>query len=453
MVYVCFDRADEDDELWEREAFVLNNMSKHETDSSPQESQPSHHQAMQTAHSVRKWVVVLAVFVVASWIVIGAAIMQQRTSSMANGLGYAATKPMSGQEGPWGELDYAPIVISAPREYVSEEAADYSGPVVWHFSNVGPAELATILKGIGFDASLTSDLLSMSQANVSTPGMSLYPSKKFVLGLSPEDRAKLYLALADYRQNFDIRNQFLFRGDSPAEWFAGSDVTAETRKLVEPLIYRKGSFMYFADMRSIMADIPSRDQKLELLRTLRREVTFLLHVNISEKSNLESLVNYWGRGGRVQDVRPILESLVRQGPQQQINVTHLLPALARRRLYTYPARSVADMKTRRDCHWTSLNFFNETPDDKFADMATCLSELRDSFYRIHGNLQLGDIAVVIDSNEVVVHSATYIADDVFFHRCGSDSSAPWTLARGDDLIDYYPRRGKLMVSYYRRKDM
>ena len=360
--------------------------------------------------------------------------------------------PVAGA-GPWGQLEYLPIVISPPLEYVAENDVDFSGEVVWHFPNVGSAGLSALLREIGFAAPLVAELESMAKANVSLPGMSLYPSKEFVLGLSAEARAKLYLALCDYKQNSDHRNQFLFRGDSLEQWFAGSTISPETRKLIGPLIYRRGNFMYFADMRTIVSSLPSRDGRLNLLRALRRDATFLVHVKISAKSDLEALVRYWGRGGRVQDVRPILESLVQRGNDQSISITHLLPPMPRRKLYTYPAQSITDNAISRSCHWTSLNFFNEVPDDKFSKIAEVTRSLQEDYYRIHGNLQLGDIAVVLDARNAAIHSATYIADDIFFHRCGADSSAPWALTRGEDLCDYYPRHGKTGIRYYRRKNL
>ena len=360
---------------------------------------------------------------------------------------------MTATDGPWGSLKYTPIVISPPLEYVTENDVDYSEKMVWHFPNLGSTRLSALFKKSGLAAPLVAELESMTKANISLPGISIYPSKEFVRGLGAEARAKLYLALCDYKQNVDYHNQFLFCGNSPDQWFAGSKVSPETRKLVEPFIYRHGNFMYFADMRSIEGAFPSRDQRLELLKTLRRDATFLVHVKISEKSDIETLVRYWGCGGRTQEVRPILESLMRLGGDQSINVTHLLPPMARRRLYTYPARLAASGAINRDCHWTALNFFNDVPDDRFAANNALTSELEKNFYRIHGNLQLGDIAVVVDTKMVPIHSAAYIADDIFFHRCGPDSSSPWALTKGEYLVDFYPRHSKVHVLYYRRKSM
>jgi len=146
---------------------------------------------------------------------------------------------------------------------------------------------------------------------------------------------------------------------------------------------------------------------------------------------------------------------VQRGGEQSINIIHLLPPLARRRLYTFPARSISNggAPTVRDCHWTSLNFFKDVPDDKFAKPGAMLSELKENFYRIHANFQLGDVAVVIDAKGRPVHSATYIADDIFFHRCGPDSSFSWALTKGEDIPDFYPKLSKLSILYYRRKNM
>jgi len=430
-------------------------MSKTEANPRPEDFPVLRTEAVQTARSIRKWVFVLAVFVAASWILIGILIFQNRApaASNVNSNTFTATRPTVSGTGPWGELQYIPIVISPPLEYVAESDVDFSGEVVWHFPNAGSKGLSVLLKKIGLPAPLVAELEAMAKANVSLPGMSLYPSKEFVRDLSPENRAKLYVALCDYRDNIEQRNQFMFRGNSPDQWFAGSAVSPETRKLVLPFIYRNGNFMYFADMQSVVGSISSREQQLVLLKTLRRDATFLVHLKISEKSDIETLVNYWGRGGRAQDVRPIIESLMQRGEDQSINITHLLPPLARRRIYTYPARSVVDPGIQHDCHWTSLNFFNESPDETFSKANILFGELKKNFYRVHGNFQLGDLVLLVDKKGEAIHSATYIADDILFHRCGSDSSAPWVLARGEDVTGYYPRSGKVMILYYRRKNM
>jgi len=400
--------------------------------------------------AMRKWLILLTVLLAGCWAVLGVLLFQngRAGTAHANPQAAAAVAP----SGPWGRLECTPLVLSPPLEYLAENSVDYSGEPAWHFPNVYSAGLSALFKEIGLSESLGARLLPLARPARSFGGLTIHPPRQLVLGLSPEDRRALYVALCEYPQNADQRNQFAFRADSADQWFAGSSVSPGTRKLVEPLIYRQGGFVYFADMRSINDSIPSGAERSGLFKALRREATFLVHLRVSGDSDVDALVNYWGRGGRALDVRPIIESLARSPAGGAINITHLLPPFARSRLYTYPARSTGEMKHRRDCHWTSLNFFSQVPDDRFCEHEEVMRTLRTDYYVIHGNLRLGDIAVVGNAKVGAIHSAVYIADDILFHRCGADSSAPWVLTRLENLKGFYPRKN-MAIRYYRRKNL
>ena len=403
-----------------------------------------------TSRSFKRGVAAIAIIVVASLIPC-VAILQNGTSNFAGVNADAAPAPVSQ---PWGRLEYTPIVIAPPLEFIPDPPREYySKDAVWHFPELNPAGLSVLFQTTGLSAPFRKKLISMAAPNKAIGGMSIHPPRQFVLDICPKDRSALYLALYDNRRNVDQSTQFRFRGSSPDEWFAGSAVSPAIRKLIEPLIYRRGEFMYFADLR-IIGYVASRTERSNLLKTLKRDATFLAHLKISPDSDLEALVKYWGRGGRAHEVRPILEALMQRGGEQTINITHLLPALARRTLYTYPKRSDSDIATRnRDCHWTAVNFFNEAPDDTFCDSTKVTTAVETDYYRISGNLRLGDIVVLINSQREVVHSAVYIADDVFFHRCGPKSSAPWALTRRKHLGAYYPSHQKFKIRYYRHSSL
>ena len=423
------------------------NSTKHKT-TQPEAPAPQNN-ASTTSRAFKRWAAAIAIILVASLIPC-VVILRNGISSSARGA--PDDGPVSAPE-LWGRLEYTPIVIAPPLEFVQELPIDYSEAKAWHFPETGPVELSALLRALDLSVPLRDKLISMAEPNESIGGMSIYPPRQLVLNMCPEDRSVLYIALRDYRQNIEQQAPFRFRGSSPDEWFAGSAVSPATRKLVEPLIYRHGEFMYFGDLRTI-GHPGSRTERSNLLKTLMRDSTFLAHLKISPDSDLEALVKYWGRGGRAHEVRPILEALVQQGSEQTINIMHLLPALARRKLYTYPGRSDSGIVVRvRDCHWTSMNFFNEVPDDSFCDGKNVVAATKNNYYRIGGNLRLGDILVLLDSRKMAVHSAVYIADDVFFHRCGPQSSAPWALTRRKHLQDYYPSHHKYEVRYYRHNSL
>ena len=208
----------------------------------------------------------------------------------------------------------------------------------------------------------------MAQDNPSENGLTIRPTPEIVAGMKPEIRAALYGVLARFPENPDQASAFRFEGSSPDEWFAGSSLSPSTRQLVDPLIYRRGNLMYFADNRVVEQKLASPDELWLLLKALSRCRTLLVDVEISQESDVESLVNYWGRGGRTKDVRPILESLSSAPSPETISISRLLPALPQHLLYTYPDAEDRDSPLRRNCHWTSFNFFNAEPDDRFADL-------------------------------------------------------------------------------------
>ena len=330
---------------------------------------------------------------------------------------------------------------------------DLSGPVIWRFPNTGLVEFSSLLDRLSLPGPLAGQLMSLAQIDASSRGMVVRPSRELVMRLTRQSRGELYAALCGYMANEDQQKQFVFRGVSTDQWFDRASISPKTRELVEPLIYHRDGFMYFADLRSIAGSVTPRSELPELVKTLARDATVIVHLKLNADSDIESLVRYWGVGGRAGEIRPILESLITNDGERRLNIVHLLPPLARRKLYTYSDRLDSKTRPRRDCNWTVANFFNETPDDKFCDPRQVAQMLRNDCTEIRGDLQLGDIAVVLNANNMSIHSAVHIADDIFFHKCGPGASAPWTLARKEDLVNYYPRIGKVSLRYYRRKDL
>jgi hypothetical protein len=173
----------------------------------------------------------------------------------------------------------------------------------------------------------------------------------------------------------------------------------------------------------------------------------LVKLHVSRSDQLDQLVAYWGRGGRERDVRPILESLSHFRRDQVLDIVHLLPPLARRRLYTY------GRDNERNCYWTALNYFNETPDDRLLDLNFVAYALSNQWHIVTGPPRFGDVAVFHDEGEVARHGAVFLADDLMFTKNGIGTSRPWVLMRLPHLRDIYWREPPLQVRYYRRNDL
>jgi len=352
---------------------------------------------------------------------------------------------------PWGEIEYVPITLAPPIEYVPEYEPFASREVVWWFPDTGRSQLLIFLNSLGLSDPLRETLISLAERDEANHGFKIRPSQELVLGMSREDRAKLYVALNQFVQNRDQIKAFRFRGESLDEWLDGATLAPETRSLIEPLIYRHGGYLFFADLRSIETRLSSAEQRLLLVKALSRERTFLANLRITRNTDLDALKRYWSPPSPVRDIRPTLESQIGPDAEVSISIAYLLPPFARRRLYTYPAPSDSSTAVRRDCHWTAFNFFSETPDDRFCDAGLVVQTVTEDYYRVYGDLQFGDLVMFFTEPTQCIHSAVYLADDMVFTKNGSLSTRPWMLMKIEDLKGYYPTLNPIEIRFYRHK--
>jgi hypothetical protein len=180
----------------------------------------------------------------------------------------------------------------------------------------------------------------------------------------------------------------------------------------------------------------------------------IVRLRVTADDNLSELVEYWGKGRRSKDVRPILESLAKVPGGGTIDVAHLLPAFARTRLYTYATPTLTESDGRlQNCHWTALNFFSHEPDDRFTDVDFSIEEIRKNYHPVYNNPQLGDLVVFGDQADPMFHVAVHVADDILFTKNGNSFSLPWMYMRLEQLKDFYARPLPVEVKYFRHKDL
>jgi hypothetical protein len=193
-------------------------------------------------------------------------------------------------------------------------------------------------------------------------------------------------------------------------------------------------------------------EKTRLLKTISRAATLLVKLKIDETSDIDGLVNYWGFGGRAKDVRALLQSMASVPGGAKIDVAHLLPTFARQFIYTYPNPSTANI-TNHHCHWTSLNFLNQTADERFGDEAYAREAVQANFEPISDTPRLGDIVFFLDPQGMVVHSAVFVADNIVFTKNGGALNRPWIYMELEDLITCYTKPHEpLRTMILRRKN-
>jgi hypothetical protein len=405
----------------------------------------------------RRWLVAGVALLILPWLIVAAIYLRAPATGPISAPEPSATAPSRmASEGPWGRLTKTPIIVSPPLEYVAADwGREEDHPYRWFLPGTTPDVLHAFLASTGLTPEQVTRLEATARRDERIQGFTLEPDLTMLRSLDPQVRGRIYLQLARSPLNADQGNAFRFFGASPDEWLSHSLMAPATRQLVEPLIYRDGDIMYFADAAIVRAEIPDGDQRQKLAKALLRQPTMLVRLSVRDAAQVPALAQYWGRGGRATDVRPLLESVAGASQGGEIDIVHLLPAFARNRLYRYPRLTTGDLDkpALANCLWTSLNFFRPEPEDRFLDVNTAIASLRQDYHIVESNYQLGDVIALLDGEGDLFHVVVYLADDLVFTKNGTSPVSPWTIMPLQRVKDYYRSHSQdPRLIYHRRND-
>lgn len=355
--------------------------------------------------------------------------------------------------GPWGDLSYTPFTIAAPDDVLPIRGFEAAG-THWFLKGYSADRLVALLQSTGLSSAQQRAFLDPAVLHVQKDGIDLTPSPDLVFSLPDDARGQIYRILA---LNPDTQINFI-PADSLDERFSASGVSPDTVALFKRLCWQRNNSLIFSSYAALFSRLPSYEEKVRVTKAVTRQRTMLLHLHVSQQSDVDSLAAYWGKGCWDTDVRTILQSLTVIPGGTWINILIVLPPLPSSELYYFP--TVVDNPANgpplvRDCNWTSLNFFRDVPDPEFANPDGAVHELKDNYYPVPGDPMYGDVAAFTAPNGALIHTAVYIADDIYFTKNGASVIQPWMLARLSDLLATYSilvdPNEKISVSYYREK--
>jgi hypothetical protein len=417
--------------------------------------QASHHPSLVAVPRV--WLYLLAALVVLPWLV-GSGVflwVSRQAPSVAAAPGATSDQSSESARGPWGHLVLTPIVISPPLEYV---AADWGRPesaTTWHFPDTTREVLQAFLSSAGLQPEQSARLLATALSDPTNHGLIVTPDPALVRSMDSETRRRIYNELAKTPLNPDHQDSFQFHGSSVEAWLGGSLISPRTRQLIEPLIYRDGEYLNFSDVATIRSEVTDVEEQRRLAKVLLRQATVLVRLVIDDPSEVPALAEYWGRGGRRTDLRPLLESVAARDSDRSIDIVHLFPPFAREHLYRFPKLTVADLNKPQlvNCLWTALNFFATFPNDQFLQMDAALSHLQRDYFLVERDFELGDIVAFVDEKGNIFHLAVFLADDLVFSKNGISPVTPWAIQTISELKAYYRSRcPNPRLMYHRRTD-
>ncbi len=398
----------------------------------------------------RPWLIAVTILLVLPWLVVGY-VYQRGPAPVSERVAPLAQQTTA--SGPWGNLILTPIVISPPIEYVSTDLWP-AATLTWTFPGSTIDEVENFLNVSGLTPADVARLKAASTPDPRIHGIVITPPMDLVERLTPEVRGRIYLQLGRSGLNFEQAQAFRFETGSLDDWLKGAPIQAATRQLVEPYFYREGNFLYFADLGLLEPKIADREEFRRLTKALFRQPSVLVDLSLGPGGDVATIAQYWGKGGRRTDIRPLLDSIA--GTSAHTDIAHLLPAFARDHLYRYPRVSTADFDKPilANCLWSSLNFFNAVPDDSMLDVNKAIDRLKTQYYVVEADFELGDIVAFVDEKDNLFHVAVYLADGLLFSKNGMSVMAPWTITSIDSVKAFYSTRSQHpRVIVHRRNDL
>jgi len=353
------------------------------------------------------------------------------------------------RNGPWGDLRRVRIVTEPPAESLASYLK-YDKPT-WLFKGYTPETYDKLLASAALSDTQRAALKEAAKWGPPGEGCIVIPPDDLVISLTPQSRAVLYGALSLFPENTFQNEPFRYHAEFEHEWLDGSTAPKEVLDKVKRLMYRRGRTLLFSDPHLVLPELPSDQERVRLLKTLARQSTLMVFLHISQGADTFSLLNYWApREGRAKNIAPLLDSASRIEGGVDIDIVHLLPRFARKRLYTYPTTDGDAGETIYDCHWNTMNFWNDPPDNRFADSAFVIQTLETEYEPVLDDFRFGDIILFMKSETQAIHSAIFIADDIVFTKNGPSQHSPWIFMQMDMLISHYETNVDLSIRGYRK---
>ena len=353
--------------------------------------------------------------------------------------------------GSWGNLVERNIQLERPAEFLTDEVA-HPQPEVWTFNGLNPDAVKALLATNGLTAAQVAAVCAPGNIREEKSGTALTPSADFLLSLDAASRGKLYAALAGRDIYIYFSYPYIFPGDSIESIYADARQNPDDVALLKRLVYSNGNAWQLSDYDLLVCQIPTPERRVAMARSLSRQSAVFAGLRITPDTDIDKLASYWGNipNVRITNIRPLMEALKALPEGGDLRIYYLMPKFARDRLYTFPLPPQPGDPTM-DCHWTTFNFSNDTPDNRFNDPEYTIQYIEKNYYQISAPSKYGDILLLLNDRKEIKHSALFLADDLVFTKNGNNYRQAWMLMHIPDLLATYPATPAMKPVYMRLK--
>jgi len=365
-------------------------------------------------------------------------------------LGLFSAEPVwVSKPGPWGDLQMRTVYLEPP-ENILAIVAKPSSITRWTFEQTTEKGVRLTMEKAGLPSGLIDRLLGPTQIIASGNNVVVLPKVEDLVEISQAARSALYLELAKSAANEYQRDPVFIHGGDVDDWLADVEISKPQQAMLRKLLWRRGAALVFSDIQALLSLAKNSEEVAAVFRTITRVRSLLVELKLPLKDGRATFIDYWSAGTLNAERAPFLVAITRRRAPQLIDITQFLPTLARRRVYTFPTAAMGLKGRLPDCHWTSLNFFEEEPKDLYLDSAKASEYLLADYVAIDPPFKFGDILCFLDKGEGL-HTCVQVADDIVLTKNGESILAPWTLMPMKDVDDVYRRSPDTRVQGYRLK--
>jgi len=356
--------------------------------------------------------------------------------------------------GPWGDLEYFPLVLEPPDDFIAQSIDLKQAPqkTIWLFKG-DRQDVRQIFVNAGIDDAIIGELFDAPEPLVEENGtVRIIPPDRVIENLTPVQRSKLYPFIGDaVSSNPYYAPYSLHPGGIYHMTRSPSGLRPELIHLISRLTYTQATALQFSDIAYVFSKTQDAHERWRVAKTLQREFSLSVRLHVSPTSDLVALSDYWGAGGRNSMVLPLLKSISKTPGGESLDIVHLLPPTARKLLNTYPQPSQSyDRSDMPDCFSTSFSFFADEPPGRFLDYVGPV--LNERYEKARQPWQLGDVILCFEPETGKwVHACNYVADGIVFSKNGKSRGRPWILGELNEIIAAYLKKKEMTASFYRLK--
>lgn len=347
----------------------------------------------------------------------------------------------------FGEIRVRTLYLESPAHLIALMNKPTSRPR-WAFAGGTEASVRTLLAHASLTPEMLARMLDPARRVQQDGALIIFPEVDDLLALTPAQRAVIYPELAKSELNEFHRDPVFIAGESIDDWLRQANLSDRQKVAFRKMVWLRGKALVFSDLRTLMQLAETPAEVEQVFRTISRTRALYVELALPEKADQAALLDYWSAGFADADTLPFLKAALERDSVTAIDISRLLPPAARRRLYTYPTLDQAAGGRFPDCHWTSLNFFNNTPAGYYLDTRLASGALIDQYQPVDGPRRFGDILLFL-KGDGVIHSCVFIADDIVYTKNGENILAPWVLQRLSDVAAIYQPTEDVLIRTYR----